>query len=89
MRAVALAACFVIASCGFPSNEAYHEFGPVYWNSENRQLILGGEPYLVPDSVPAVGLRSGDEVDLYWEPQGDQKVVTRLSITKRRFLFGI
>ncbi len=89
MRIVSLVAFLAIASCGFPSNEAFHEFGPVNWNSDSRQLTLGGELYFVPESLPVVGLRSGDEVDLYWEPQDDRKVVTRLTITKRRFLFGI
>ncbi len=88
MRSISFAAILLLMSCGFPSNEAFHEFGPVYWNDESRQLTLGGERYFVPDSVPTPGLRSGDEVDLYWEPQGDRKVVTRLTITEGLFPFG-
>ncbi len=81
VRPLFAAGLALAAGCASPAN-LQTETGKAYYDRGARVLTLRGTDYDVPAAIPTTLLKTGDEVRIRWEPQGDRRVVTRLRITE-------
>lgn len=85
MRHVLLSAILLagLAACDLPPNlpQAY---GVAAYDVRTGGFWVNGKPYVLPPDVSTNMVRSGDTVNVFYQQQGDQRVVTRIDVVERR-----
>lgn len=77
----------VLAGCGLPPN-APSAYGVAAYDTRTGDFWVNGKPYYIPPGVSTNAVRSGDQVNVLYEQQGDRRVVTRIDVVDR-FVFGM
>ena len=71
----------MLAGCGLPPN-APQAYGVAAYDTRTGEFWVNGKPYEIPPGVPTHGVRSGDKVNVFYEQQGDQRVVSRIEVVE-------
>lgn len=79
---VLLAVVASLSACDLPPNLPQAS-GVAAYDLSTGGFWVNGKPYVLPPDVYTHGVRSGDYVNVFYEQQGDTRVVTRIEITSR------